>query len=107
VPALHKKMDLFREIDDVVWGETDNVWNDTFALLMRTPLSPRYLGEIVMKCISTKHDEFKDKYYRVLGIMDNSDESESILKLSFHYQRIMFRYRSAYDCCKTMEHIFL
>ena len=97
-------MNLFQKIDDVVWGETDNVWNETFAFIIRHVPSPGVSDEIVMKCISTRYDEFTLKYYKVMRIMDESDVSEGLLKLLLHYQRIMLRYRSAYDCCRTLEH---
>jgi hypothetical protein len=100
-------MNLFQKIDYVVWGETDDVWNETFAFLIQHVPSANVSEENVMKCISNRHDEFKDKYYKVLWIMDKSDESEGLLKLLFHYQRIMFRYRSAYDCCKTIEYVLV
>ena len=67
--------------------------------------SPGVSEEIVMKCISTRYDEFTLKYYKVMLIMDESDVSEGLLKLSLHYQRIMFRYRLAHECCRTLEYV--
>jgi hypothetical protein len=98
-------MNLFKKIDNVVWGESNDVWNDTFSFLLRYEPSSNVLNEIVVKCISTRHDEFKVKYYKVLRIMDESNESEGLLKLSLHYQRIMFRYRLAHECCRTLEYV--
>jgi hypothetical protein len=47
-------MNLFQKIDDVVWGETDDVWNETFAFLIQHVPSANVSEENVMKCISNR-----------------------------------------------------
>ena len=97
-------MDLFNRIDDIVWGESDDVWNTTFALLMRETPSMGLSVDVAMKFIVLKYEEYKNMYYKVLEIKNGLCESDGVLKLLLHYQKIMSRYRSAYSSCKAYEY---
>jgi hypothetical protein len=93
-------MEIIHKIDDIVWGDSD-VWDDTFFMLVHEAVNPKILVDVVMKWVMSKHDEYKAKYFKVLEIKTGLLDTDSVLKLAFHYQKIMCRYRIVHDCCKT------
>jgi hypothetical protein len=97
-------MDLFNKIDDFVWGESEDVWNNTIALLIRETPGMGSLVDVVMRCIWVKYEEYRNMYHKVLDIYDGQCGSDGVLKLLLHYQKIMSRYRSAYNSCKAYEY---
>jgi hypothetical protein len=104
IKAIAYHMDVFKRIDDIVWGESGDVWNNTFALLMRETPNTGVMDDIVMKGIVVKYEEYKCMYYKVLEINNELGESEGVMKLLLHYQKIMSRYRSAYSSCRSYEY---
>ena len=99
-------MEINRKIDDIVWGGSEKVWDDTFVVLTHEVVDPKILVNVVMKWVLSNHDEYKSKYFKVLEIITGLPDTDSLLTLAFHYRKIMSRYRLVYDCCKTMDFIF-
>ncbi len=91
-------------VDDIVWGPSDKVWDETLVVVMREMSSiGSFLNEI-MKWILTRVNEFEIKYIKVLTkINETPIDSEGVRKLMVHYQHIMLRYKIAYDSCKTVS----
>lgn len=97
-------MEICGSIDDIVWGPSDKVWDETLVVVMRemSSIGP-FLNEI-MKWVLSRVNEFEIKYIKVLRKIDEEPgNSEGVVKLMFHYQRIMLRYKMAYDSCKTVS----
>jgi hypothetical protein len=100
-------MDLNKRIDEIIWGDSEDVWNDTFSMLENEDVNPRIFVNEVMKWVMLKHDEYREKYFKVLEIQTRLQEPDSVLNLVSHYQKIMFRYRLVHDCCRVRACFFL
>ena len=98
-------MDVCRQIDDIVWGESENVWNDTFSLLLLKDLGVNVLVNVVMKWVAARIADFENKCSKVSLILDELGHPEGVPKLWLHYQRITDRYKSAHSSIKTMDFI--
>lgn len=104
-------MSVCDQVDDIVWGETERVWDETFSLLaLKTPNATSDLMNVVTRWLRCKIDEFELKYTKVSKILEEEKSeifhySEGVLGLKNHYQRIMLRYTSAYNACKATEYL--
>jgi hypothetical protein len=97
-------MDVCRLVDDIVWSQSDRVWDDTFVLIMReTRCVSQSLVNKVMRWTVTQAAEYEAKYLKVVEISQRLSDAEGVGKLVFHYQNIMLRYRLANDSCKAVE----
>ena len=97
-------MDIYilRTIDDIVWNESSDVWNETFALLVRESCCTCPLATVIMKLVSSKADEYSNMYHKVSDIKNKLDDGDTLSKLLIHYQHLACRYKIAYDCCRAM-----
>jgi hypothetical protein len=97
-------MELCARVDDIVWSQSDKVWDDTFTLVM---LETRGVGELlyrVMRMIHTRVAEYEMKYLKVQDILRKlGDSPAGVERLALHYNDIKLRYRLAYDSCKAID----
>ena len=98
-------MNICQKVDDIVWGDShlNQVWDETFMLLMQEVSSTNILIKITLKWISSKIDEFDSKYQKVSNILSELGWSDGVRKLALHYQAITERYKAAYNCCRSIE----
>ncbi len=105
-------MSVCDQVDDIVWSETERVWDETFSLLvLKNPNVTSDLVNVVARWLRCKIDEFELKYTKVSKILEQEENraffhySEGVQGLKNHYQRIMLRYTSAYNACKATEYL--
>jgi len=108
---------ICERIDDIIWGETDTVWNDVFSLLLAlSNNNPAFfyrgkiMKDVVMPWVHCMMKEYETKYNKVLKIRDEDvifRFSDGVVRLQSHYHRIGIRYRSAYSACSTIEYSLL
>lgn len=98
-------MDICNEVDDVIWGESQCVWDDVFRILMCGTVRLGVLVNTVEQWVNSKIDEFDYKHRKVSDILELVGESEGVRRLLIHYQQIACRYRSAFNCCKSVEYV--
>lgn len=98
-------MDICSRIDDVVWGESEKVWDEIFSLLVKENVSTCLLVNVVMKWVLNKISEYESYYQKVLFILYESVHyTEEIRRFASHYHRIVWRYKTAYKSCMAMEY---
>ena len=97
-------MDVCRLVDDIIWSQSDRVWDDTFVLIMReTRCVSQSLVNEVMRWTVSKAAEYEAKHLKVVEISQGLSDAEGVRKLMIHYQNIILRYRLANDSCKAVE----
>ena len=98
-------MEICARVDDVVWGASDNVWDDTFMIVSCGTLGSSVLLNEIMRWITTRVTEYEHKYLKVEGIHEklNDPSEEGVKRLMLHYRDLMLRYRIAYDSCKAVD----
>lgn len=98
-------MDLCVKIDDIVWGQSEKIWDEIFSLLVLCHIETTQLVNVVMKWVLSKIAEFDSYYQKVLHIMyENISYPEEVRRFANHYCRIVSRYKTAYSCCRAMEY---
>jgi hypothetical protein len=99
-------MDICKQIDDIVWGESESVWNDTFSLLMLNENGRNSLVNVVMKWNLRMLAEYESRHAKILDILDGMTcEKEGVRKLEMHYTRIISRFKSVHSCCTTIREL--
>ena len=102
--SINRVMDICNKVDDVIWGDSQSVWDDVFRILMCETVRLGVLVNTVEMWVNSKISEFDTKYRKVSDILELVGESEGVTKLLIHYQHIAWQYRSAFDCCKSVEY---
>ena len=92
-------------VDDIVWGQSEKVWDDTFMLvLLETRGGVRELLNEVMRLINTRVTEYEMKCLKVKDIlMKLNDSTAGVERLALHYSDIRLRYQQAYNSCKAID----
>jgi hypothetical protein len=96
-------MDICARVDDIVWGQSDQVWNETFVLIMRETLGVSSVLNEVMRLILSRISEYEAKYLKVSSISKTLNNNEGVKRLVLHYRDIAMRYTLAYDSCRTVD----
>jgi hypothetical protein len=97
-------MEICKKIEDIIWGESTRVWDDTFTILVINDLSVGVIVNVVMKWALHGISEFQAKYSKALKILTEARVfHEGVEKLVDHYKHIMLRYKTVYECCRAME----
>jgi hypothetical protein len=97
-------MDICKQIEDIVWSESEDVWNETFTLLMLNENNHNALVNVVMKWILRMIAEYETRHTKILDILDKMTcSSEGVETLEMHYQRIVSRFKSVHSCCTAIE----
>ena len=101
-------MDICTRVDDIVWGQSDKVWDETFMLIVREALGVGSVLNEVMRLILSRIAEYEMKYLKVVRITEacDSDSLDGVKRLAVHYRDIALRYELAYDSCKTVGFSF-
>ena len=95
-------MEICNKVDDVIWSESLNVWNDVFKILMHESSRLNIIVNMVENWVNSKIAEFETKQKKVSEILNLVGNSDGVTKLMIHYQKIALRYRLAFDCCKSI-----
>ena len=82
-----RPMDICKQLDDIVWGESEDVWNQTFGLLIMNDVRHNTLVNVVMKWVlqmvadyESRHTtEYTDKMY----IRDMENKAKELTKNNF------------------------
>ena len=96
-------MNVCKMIDDVVWGQSETVWDETFLLVMRETLGVTAIVNEVMRWAMSRFDEYEMKCRKMVSIYESLGRTEGVKRLMVHYQDIMMRYRSAHDSCMAIQ----
>jgi hypothetical protein len=98
-------MELCARVDDIVWGDSDLVWDETFMLITRGTLGRSQVLNEIIQWILSRVTEYEVKYLKVVSIHDKLDDpsEEGVRRLMLHYRDLMLRYKMAYDSCKTVD----
>jgi hypothetical protein len=90
-------------IDAIVWEGSGSVWDETFELIRRETHGFSVLLNEIMNWIVSKVAEYRAKYLKVVAICERLRDPGGVHKLVFHYENIMLRYKTAYDCCRAYD----
>jgi hypothetical protein len=93
-------------IDDIVWGTSESVWNDTFDFIMLGKLENTGCMNEVLEWIVSKRDEYLAKHLKVSTICDSLQKARcdatGAVRLLMHYEHILLRYDTAHDSCRAV-----
>ena len=92
-------------IDDIVWGPSECVWDDTFVLITHGTLGRSQLLNEIIQWVLSRVSEYEVKYHKVVSISKKLDDPSDtgVGRLMMHYRDLMLRYRMAYDSCIAVD----
>ena len=100
-------MDICKQLDDIVWGESEDVWNQTFGLLIMNDVRHNTLVNVVMKWVLQMVADYESRHTKILDILKKTTplSSDGVQILEMHFLRIVSRFKIVHSCCTVIENI--
>jgi hypothetical protein len=102
-----RPMDICKQLDDIVWGESEDVWNQTFGLLIMNDVRHNTLVNVVMKWVLQMVADYESRHTKILDILKKTTplSSDGVQILEMHFLRIVSRFKIVHSCCTVIENI--